>query len=338
MIKIVLKNPIRKTIVNDLLSVYYIGNVEDSSFADDVRKGLTAKNKYLLPKYFYNKEGSELFEKICMTEEYYVTRTESSILKKYTADIAKYNLNKKMLMELGSGSSVKTKYIINALIENYRYLHYVPIDVSDIMITSSKELISENTGLRISAMMAEYEAGINASSQLFNELKLILFLGSSIGNFDLFSAEQFIRYVGSNMKDGDSMLIGFDMVKDINVLNSAYNDKEGVTAAFNLNVLKRINNELGGNFNLNNFEHLAFFNPQQSRIEMHLVSKEEQIISIDALNMDVAFKAGERIHTENSYKFSPEMIGEIAAYSGLNSTKFWTDENKYFRLYLFSKI
>jgi L-histidine Nalpha-methyltransferase len=338
LINTILKNYTKKTVFNDRLSVYYLGNVEENSFADDVKTGLTAENKYLLPKYFYDSEGSQLFEKICETEEYYVTRTETSILKEYSSDIAKYNLNKKILVELGSGSSVKTRYIINALMENYRSLHYVPIDVSDIMISSSEQLTSEIKDISISGLIAEYESGIELSSQLFKEPKLMIFLGSSIGNFDLFHAEQFIRFISSKMNYGDSLLVGFDMVKDINVLNAAYNDKEGVTSAFNLNLLKRINNELNGNFNLENFEHIAFFNAQQSRIEMHLVAKQNQEVRIDLLNLDVCFKAGERIHTENSYKFTPEMINEIAAYSDLHYSKFWTDEKGYFRLCLFSKL
>jgi len=329
----------KKVDVNNSFSVYYLDNKEvKSTFAEDVKKGLTAENKYLLPKYFYDNEGSLLFEKICETEEYYVTRTEASILKKYSIDIAKYNHNKHLLVELGSGSSVKTRYIIDALKENSRNLHYVPIDVSDIMISSSKQLVSKIKGLQISGIIAEYEEGIECVSHLFNEPKLIIFLGSSIGNFDLFHAEQFIRYISTKMNYGDSLLVGFDMVKDINVLNAAYNDKEGITAAFNLNLLNRINKELDGNFNLDNFEHLSFFNTEKKRIEMHLVSKTDQCVSINGIREVIKFKKREKIHTENSHKFTPEMIAEIAAYSNLHYSKYWTDEKNYFNLCLFTKM
>lgn len=329
----------KKEIINGRLSIYYSnGSNNINTFAEDVKSGLTAANKYLLPKYFYDKKGSELFERICLTPEYYVTKTEASILKKYADEIVKYNENRAVLQELGSGTSIKTKYLISSYIKKCKSLHYVPIDVSEIMIQSSESLINEFAGLKITGIIADYTEGIEMSSYLFAEPKLILFLGSSIGNFDLFHAEQFVQYISSKMNYGDSLLIGFDMVKDIKVLNEAYNDKEGITAEFNMNLLARMNNELEADFDLNNFRHFSFFNQDKSRIEMHLVSLKDQLVKINAIDSTISFTQGERVHTENSYKFTKEMISEIAAYSGLEFSKMWTDDKKYFSLCLFSKM
>jgi dimethylhistidine N-methyltransferase len=325
----------KKEIINSRLSVYYSNKDKAvSTFAEDVRQGLMSANKYLLPKYFYDDKGSELFEKICVTPEYYVTRTESFILKKYADEIAKFNENRAILEELGSGSSVKTRLLISSYIKKAKALHYVPIDVSEIMISSSEKLIEEYNGLNITGIIADYMEGIELASYLFTEPKLILFLGSSIGNFDLFHAEQFVKFISSKMNYGDSLLIGFDMVKEIAVLNAAYNDKEGVTADFNMNLLARMNNELDANFDLNNFRHFSFFNQDK----MHLVSLKEQQVKINAIDSGINFSQGERIHTENSYKFTKEMISEIAAYSELEFSKMWTDDKKYFSLCLFSKM
>ena len=329
----------RKKVINSRLNIYYSNRTNNvNSFAEDVKTGLTASNKFLLPKYFYDIKGSELFEKICLTPEYYVTVTEASILKKYADEIAKYNESRTILEELGSGTSVKTKLLISSFIKKYKTLHYVPIDVSEIMIQSSEKLIDEFTGLNISGIIADYIEGIEIAANLFTEPKLILFLGSSIGNFDLFHAEQFVQFISSKMNYGDCLMIGFDMVKDIKVLNAAYNDKEGITAEFNMNLLTRMNNELEAEFDLNNFRHFSYFNQDKSRIEMHLVSLKDQQVKINAIDSTINFLQGERIHTENSYKFTKEMIAEIAAYSGLEFSKMWTDEKKYFSLCLFSKM
>lgn len=317
---------------------FYSSNGGGNSFADDVKKGLGSPCKYLLPKYFYDRKGSELFEKICDTPEYYVTRTETELLKKYSDEITKANCNKKYLVELGSGSSVKTKYLIDSLIKAKKYLHYLPIDVSDILITSSKELLKDNKGLRVSGYISEYEKGLSLISEMYSDPKLILFLGSSIGNFDFLQSVKFVSFIRSKMNKGDSLLIGFDMRKDINVLNAAYNDKDGITAAFNLNLLERINNELGGDFDLNKFKHKAFFNEEHSRIEMHLVSLCEQDVKIDSTCQTVHFEKGENIYTESSYKFTTDMISDIGWFSNMRLTNIWTDDKRYFSLCLFQPM
>ena len=325
-------------IINDRLSVFRVENGNGkNTFAEDVRYGLTSPPKGLHPKYFYDAKGSELFERICKTPEYYVTRTESAILKESAAEIAAMNSDKKVIVELGSGSSLKTRYIISSFINNSGSITYIPIDVSDILIESAKNLLNDFEGLNIKGIISEYEEGLEVVNEVVTEPKIIVFLGSSIGNFTQFEARELISAISSVMNENDAFLIGFDLVKDINVLNAAYDDSEGITAKFNLNLLERINNELGGNFDLNKFEHKAFFNETQSRVEMHLVSSEEQDISIKGIEENVHFDSGETIHTENSYKFTDEIIDEFASSAGLTVNKRWKDGNNWFELCLMRK-
>lgn len=313
-------------------------NVAKSNFADDVKAGLTSDDKFLPPKYFYDAAGSGYFEKICETPEYYLTRTEAAILKKYCGEIAEINSDKNVLVELGSGASIKTKFIINALLLNYGTLHYVPIDVSKILLETSKKLVNTFEKLFVSGILAEYEDGISLVSKITDKPKLFIFLGSSIGNFSLEHASAFLRLLSSVMKYSDSLLIGFDLKKDKTILNDAYNDKQGFTGGFNLNLLKRINRELNGEFNLDKFKHLAFFNEQKSRVEMHIESTDDQDVRINAINETISFRNGERIHTENSYKFTDEMVSKLAASANLKLTYCWKDEKKYFALCLFKCV
>lgn len=307
------------------------------TFADDVREGLTAPVKTLPPKYFYDDKGSELFEQICETEEYYVTRTEAAILRENSDEIACINKNINNIVELGSGASVKTRYLLKSFLKNSSFITYSPIDVSEILVESSLELINDFESLKIKGILGEYEESLAAVNEIISEPKLILFLGSSIGNFTMDEASELLSVIGSVMNENDSFLIGFDLVKDIDVLNSAYDDSAGITAKFNLNLLTRINNELGGHFDLNTFRHKAFFNFEQSRVEMHLVSSITQDVYIEHLNETIHFEEGESIHTENSYKFTDQMINELAAEAGLSIIKHWKDEMNYFGLYLMKK-
>lgn len=318
------------------LKIYRLENFSrTNSFAEDVKAGLTSKNKFLLPKYFYDKRGSELFEKICLTEEYYPTRTEISILKNLSDTISDRNKDKNLIVELGSGSSVKTNYILRSFLKEREYLHYAPIDVSDILIDSSKILIQEYPKLFISGIISFYEEGMDFIGTKDNSPKLILFLGSSIGNFSGKERINFMKMLRNDMTPEDRLLIGFDMIKDVTVLENAYNDSMGVTAEFNLNILNRINKELGGNFDIDKFAHSAFFNKEKNRIEMHLISKEITEVKVKELNISVKFEKGENIHTENSYKFTNDMINELAENSGMEFSDFYTDEKKYFSLCAF---
>lgn len=324
-------------IINDRFSLFNLDGYKNiSTFAEDVYSGLTSTPKTLPPKYFYDYEGSELFEKICRTPEYYVTRTEASILKRYSHEIAARNPDKKVIVELGSGSSIKTRYILSAFISRVGAVTYVPIDVSDILVTSGNALLNDFEGLTVNGILGEYEESIEAAGKIFDEPKFIVFLGSSIGNFDLSHAGEFLKTISGSMKNDDSLLIGFDMVKDTETLKRAYNDSLGVTADFNKNILKRINAELDGEFDLDKFSHKADFNHTESRMEMHLISRENQQVKLNG-SCIVDFQKGESIHTENSYKFTPQMIDDLADTASLRVKKVWNDDQNYFSLTLMTK-
>jgi dimethylhistidine N-methyltransferase len=323
--------------INDRFNLFHAGGNEKTSlFEEDIIAGLKAKPKSISPKYFYDDKGSELFEKICKTPEYYVTRTEASILKEHSADIAAANAGKSLIIELGSGSSIKTRYILNAFIKNGLPVTYVPIDVSEILIQSGNKLLNDFEGLYVNGIIGEYEQALEIVSEIYPQPKFYVFLGSSIGNFDLPHAEEFLKKISASMNVGDTLLIGFDLVKDEEILNAAYNDEEGVTAEFNLNLINRINREFNAGIDVNNFEHTAFFNPAKSRIEMHLISRCDQSFSLNGSG-EISFKKNETIHTENSYKFTGQMIKELAQASGLSITNSWKDKNSYFELCLMTR-
>ncbi|MFC2093063.1 L-histidine N(alpha)-methyltransferase [Bacteroidota bacterium] len=323
-------------VINERLRIFYLEHFEEkSTFVEDVMTGLLAANKYLLPKYFYDARGSELFERICETEEYYLTRTELSIIKKNADYISSSNLNKNMLIELGSGSSYKSKYILESFLKYRDKVKYVPIDVSDIIVESSQKLIEKYSNLYITGLVSFYEEGVDFITQLDESPKMILFLGSSIGNFTFDAEELFLKRLRDDMRKDDIILIGFDMIKDEKVLLNAYNDREGITSEFNLNILRRINEGLGGNFDLKMFKHEAIFNKDESRIEMRLVSKEAQEVYIKAIDETIVFKEGETIHTENSHKFSDGKIENIANRANLFVSEKIKDEKNYFSLCIF---
>ncbi len=326
----------KERVINERLKIYYLNNSpKTNSFAEDVRIGLTAKKKFLLPKYFYDERGSQLFEHICMTDEYYPTKSEISILKTLSPTISERNNDKNLIVELGSGSSLKTNYILSSFLKTRDSLKYVPIDVSSILINSSQELIKKYDRLTITGIISFYKEGINFIIYKDPSPKLILFLGSSIGNFTKEEAIDFMKMLRKDLNQEDRLLIGFDLIKDNKILVNAYNDGGGFTAEFNLNILHRINNELGGNFNTDNFEHSAIFNEEESRIEMYLVAKKDIVVEIKDIGVEVKFEKGERIHTENSYKFTNDMINDLADSSGMEFSDFYTDDRKYFSLCAF---
>ncbi|MEO8665468.1 MAG: L-histidine N(alpha)-methyltransferase [Ignavibacteria bacterium] len=329
----------KEEIISDRLKIYHPEKFpQNNSFGEDVMIGLTSENKFLLPKYFYDQRGSELFEEICSTEEYYPTRTEISILKNLSDDISERNSEKNLIVELGSGSSFKTDYILSSFSRKRDFLHYVPIDVSDILVESSRTLIEKYKNLFVTGIISFYEEGLEFIVSRDNSPKLIIFLGSSIGNFTEEEAVAFMKMLKDNMNDHDRLLVGFDMLKDRKILIDAYNDKCGVTSAFNLNILERINNELDGNFDAGKFEHKAVFNEEKSRIEMHIIAMEDMNVEIKKLNMKISFKKDERIHTENSYKFTYDMIKKLARDSGMYFSDSYTDDNNYFSLCAFRPL
>lgn len=295
-------------------------------FADDVRLGLTSHPKRLVPKYFYDALGSYLFEAICHLPNYYLTRAETEILARYAGEIVGQIADKATLVELGSGSAIKSRYLIRALLERQGALHYQPIDISAAMLASSSaSLLGDFPGLRITALAGDYTQGLSQIERSPGECLMALFLGSNIGNYDPLDARALISSLRASLSEGDAMLLGADMKKSPSILEAAYDDELGLTAAFNLNLLLRINRELGGNFDLSQFEHLAFFNPEQGRVEMHLKSTTAQEVAISELGTSVHFAAGETIHTESSYKYDENELSALANETGFSVARSWFD-------------
>lgn len=301
-----------------------------SPIAEEVLQGLCARPKNLPPKLFYDAEGSRLFEQITETEEYYPTRTERSIFKRFAPEMAAQAGNNLTLVELGAGSARKTRLLIEAVLRRQRRLDFYPVDVSPAALSEAvARLNGDFSDLHVSPIQADYSRHLPQLKELPGR-KLTLFLGSTIGNFGPEEAVEFLDRVRQSLAPGDALLLGFDMRKDAALLHAAYNDRQGVTARFNKNVLARINRELGGQFDLACFDHVAFWNQPMSRIEMHLESRVKQTVWIQALSCAFHFVRGERIHTENSYKFSPESIATLLERSGLKLEKTWTDPQGWF--------
>lgn len=325
--------------INSRLKIYYPEKFQKTnSFAEDVLTGLTSAKKFLLPKYFYDENGSRLFEEICRTEEYYPTRAETEILKLLSDTISDRNMDKNHIVELGSGSSEKTNHLLKSFLRKREKLIYSPIDVSNILVESSKQLTEKYDRLFINGILSFYEEGMDLVVKLDDAPKLTIFLGSSIGNFEEKELISFMKMLARHLSKNDRLIIGFDLLKDKKILHAAYNDSKGITAQFNLNILTRINRELDGDFDTGKFYHEAVFNEAKSRIEMYLISKQKMKVSIRNINAVINFEKGERIHTENSYKFTNDAIDKIAGESGMEFSDFYTDNKNYFSLCTFKSI
>ncbi len=297
-----------------------------AAFARDVRRGLRQTPKALSCRYFYDAAGSRLFEAICDLPEYYLTRTERLILKHQADAIAAACPPGVTLVELGSGSAVKTRLVIEALLRRQPSLRYVPIDISATALTeSSQGLVADYPGLEVQAVAAEYQEGLTYLAKLAPGPKLVLWLGSNVGNFDRAEAATFLREVRRHLTPEDRLLLGIDLRKDAAVLERAYDDRQGVTAEFNLNILNRINRDLAGNFDLTAFRHRAVYDEVEGRVEMYLLSTRAQQVRIEVLEMAVDFAAGEAVHTENSYKYSAAEIASLASASGCAVVDQWSD-------------
>ena len=308
-----------------------------NNFSEDVKSGLTSKSKYLPFVYFYDHIGSQLFEKICELPEYYLTRTETDILETNADDIASQFSKETVLVELGSGSSTKTRILIEAFLERQNLAHYTPIDVSSQMLEeSSYSLLEAYPDLEINAIAARYNEGIDHLNIRKDQQNLITWLGSSIGNFDRSEVTTFLQHIQKIMYPNDRFLVGIDLQKDKSIIENAYNDAQGITAEFNLNLLTHVNRELDGNFILENFEHKAIYNEEIGRIEMYLISNIDQKVLISDLDLEVCFKANETIHTENSFKYSLEDIDTLAEETGLYVEQQWFDTERLFSLNLFA--
>jgi dimethylhistidine N-methyltransferase len=306
-----------------------------AGFARDVADGLTAAPMRLECRYFYDREGSRLFEAICELPEYYLTRAEAAILCDHAHEIADWFPADMTVIELGSGNAVKTQLLLKALLRVGRKVRYVPIDICrPVLEESSRTLLQLFPGLEIVAVAAEYQEGLQRLQTESARPKLILWLGSNIGNFDRTEAVAFLRRIRDTMRPADRVLVGFDLRKDRAILEAAYDDAAGVTAAFNLNLLARINRELDGDFDLGAFRHRAIYDPDLGRIEMYLVSTRSQRVTIGRLGLEVAFAAGETIHTENSYKYSQTEMDEVSRAARLHTERRWQDAEARFSLNL----
>lgn len=297
------------------------------SFAEDVRRGLTAPRKFLYPKYFYDELGSRLFEAITALPEYYLTRAEAEILRARAEEIVAAVPGPVRLVELGSGDGQKTRLLIEALLASQGFLEYLPIDISESAVeVSSRALLLDHPGLRVNAYVGEYHSALEKiHKESFAGRTLVLFLGSTLGNLDPEERQGLLSGIRRLLGPGDAFLLGVDLKKTEDVLIPAYDDPLGVTAAFNLNLLARINRELEGGFDLASFRHRALYNRTQGRIEMHLESRRAQTVPVRELGIEVAFAAAETIHTENSYKFSLDQITALAGWAGFELRRTWTD-------------
>lgn len=303
-----------------------------AGFAEDVRRGLSATPKSLSPKYFYDELGSQLFDAICLTPEYYLTRAENEIIECYADEIVGSLADEKILLEMGSGSASKTRLIIEALLKKQSHLLFMPVDISASALESSSRILLQSfPRLSIEAYAAEYfDALAVLSKRGLRRRTLALFLGSNISNFGREEAPKFLRALRRVLKTGDALLLGADLKKDRKVLEPAYDDALGLTAAFNLNLLGRVNRELDGNFDLRAFKHKAFYNDEIGRVEIYIESISKQTVKIAKLNLEVQFETGERIHTENSYKYDLSGIAKLANDTGYKCTRTWLDSQQRF--------
>jgi len=310
-----------------------------TAFARDVCAGLRQQPKRLSCRYFYDHIGSQLFEAICDLPEYYLTRAEREILQAHADELAARVARDTVLVELGSGSAAKTRLLIDALLRRHGTLQYVPVDISKSALEdSSRELMRDFPTLEVLGLATEYEEGLLHLRKELRGPKLILWLGSNVGNFDRPAAAEFLQRVRAAMNESDRLLAGIDLRKDRAMLEPAYDDAQGITARFNLNLLTRINRELGGHFDLATFRHHAIYQEEAGRIEMYLVSQQAQRVRIDNLDMELSLEAGEAIHTENSYKYSLPEIEGLAAAASLRGAGQWFDSKRRFSLNLFAPV
>jgi len=307
-------------------------------FARAVRDGFTHAPKRIPCRYLYDERGSELFERICDLPEYYLTRAEAEILEARADELAERFPAGTSLVELGSGSARKTRVLVEAMLRRHGKLRYLPVDISRSMLrASARDLLAAYPGLEVTAVSAEYRAGLRALRD-HPSRKLILWLGSNVGNFARDDAARFLQRLRAQLSVEDRLLVGIDLRKPRAQLERAYDDSRGVTARFNLNLLARINRELAGHFDLTRFEHRAHYDDIAGRIDLALVSDRDQTVPVGALNLIAPFAAGEAIHTESSYKYSQEEIDTLAHTAGLAIETQWLDGERRYALSLLAPL
>lgn len=307
----------------------YLPQIGENRMRDEIMAGLTARQKYILPKYFYDTVGSELFEEITALEEYYPTRTEKQILSTIISDL-QLDMGNKSIIELGSGDPSK----ITLLLKQIPYpilqtINYYPVDICESEIIKSVDSLTQEFSLRnICGIVADFHHQLHCIPK--DNCRLFCFFGSTIGNFSMEEAQRFLNNLSAVMNPGDQLLLGVDIVKDISILERAYNDSKEVTARFNLNILNAVNRIMGTNFSLDDFYHKAHFNKELSRIEMHLYALRDMVIAIEDADCFIEIKKGETIHTENSHKFTPERIQQLCDWGGFSNHRISHDPRKWF--------
>ena len=306
------------------LSNYLAADAATHALRRDVRDGLTASPKTLPPKWFYDATGSDLFDQITRLPEYYPTRAEAAILRAHAADIAASS-GADTLVELGSGTSEKTRILLDAMNQAGCLQRFIPFDVDATILESAGAAIgAEYPGIEIDAVCGDFEEHLGKIPLVGR--RLVVFLGSTIGNLTTGPRGEFLAALADSLQPGDTLLLGTDLVKDVDRLVSAYDDAAGVTAAFNKNVLAVVNRELGADFDVAAFDHVARWNPDELRIEMRLRASSAQQVRIAGLDLTVDFAAGEEMLTEVSCKFQPEIVAEELAAAGLRRIDWWTDD------------
>ncbi|MFC5270337.1 L-histidine N(alpha)-methyltransferase [Adhaeribacter terreus] len=313
----------------------------DPELARDVQEGLKQTPKRISSKYFYDGAGSKLFQQIMELPEYYPTRTEFKILEEQQAEISRFfGLSDFFhLVELGAGDGLKTKILLRQLLHMKADFEYVPVDISgDILKLLDSSLKTELPALKTDSFTGDYFKALHWLQKNKEGRKVVLFLGSNIGNFEDGGDLEFLQEIRKYLNPEDKVLVGFDLRKDPRTIRQAYDDAAGVTAAFNLNLLKRLNRELGADFNLNQFEHFTDYDPLSGVVKSYIVSKKQQTVTFSALNHSISFAAWEAIHTENSHKYTPVQIEELGEKAGLKTEQFFTDEKHYFADVLFRVI
>ncbi|WP_367608101.1 L-histidine N(alpha)-methyltransferase [Legionella sp. W05-934-2] len=318
-------------IINLLNQAQDADSILQKEFANDVKRGLSGHVKTISSKYLYDDIGSRLFKRITELDEYYLTRTEMAIIRsikdRLPMIVDSYEVD---IIELGVGDGQKSSQIIKAFLDYGCDTTFFPIDIS----SAAFDLLNDNIAMldhcSIKAIVADYQRGLHYCKRVSTRKKLVLFLGSNIGNFTSSQAVEFITHIRQDLSPGDFLLIGFDLKKEIDRLIKAYDDSQGVTRDFNLNLLNRINRELGGEFDLTAFQHLAVYNPRLSAMESHLLSLKQQHVPIKALDMEVAFDYYEPIHLEFSFKFNMIDIQNLASATGFKLVRNFVDDNGYF--------
>jgi dimethylhistidine N-methyltransferase len=318
-----------------VIAPHSVSTPESSDFLADALAGLSLNPRTLPCKYFYDERGAELFQKICELPEYYITRTEIDILDRNRTDIASQLGPKIELIGLGTGAGTKTRILIEALQDP---AVYIPVDISEKQLRESTPIFRKTfPNLEILPVCADYLQRVVLPSPRHNAARnIVYFPGSTIGNFAPEEAAEFLRRIASVCRGGGGLLIGVDLKKDRQVLEAAYNDQAGVTAQFNLNLLERINRELGADFDVDHWRHQAIYNSNAGRIEMHLLSEIDQFVHLN--EHEFHFSGGEKIITEFSYKYAPDEFATLAGKNGFEFAQMWTDDRRLFGLFYFTTL